>query len=93
MPAGNTFNINEYAAADSFHFSEEICEQAPNLYTGNLNVYSLFTNIPLNDIIILALIVGTVIIIGIHLVLLCMILQIAWKLLSCFESCVLEPVF
>ena len=51
MPAGNTFNINEYATADSFHFSEEICEQAPNLYTGNLNVYSLFTNIPLNDII------------------------------------------
>ena len=51
MPAGNTFNINEYATADSFHFSEEICVQAPNLYTGNLNVYSLFTNIPLNDII------------------------------------------
>ena len=34
---------------DSFHFSEEICKQDPNLYMASPDVDSLFTNIPLRE--------------------------------------------
>ena len=39
---------NEYTFTYSFHFFEEICKQDPNLYMASLDVYSLFTNIPLD---------------------------------------------
>ena len=38
----------EYTVIDSFHFVEENCDQDPNLQIDHLDVYSLFTNIPLN---------------------------------------------
>ena len=40
---------NEYTAIDSFHFEEEICQQNSNLHMVNLDVDSLFTNIPLDE--------------------------------------------
>ena len=42
---------NGYTVADSFHFSEEICKQDPNLYMASLDVDSIFTNIALGEII------------------------------------------
>ena len=40
---------NEYAVIDSFHFAEEICQQDSNLHMASLDVYSLFTNILLDE--------------------------------------------
>ena len=40
---------NEYAITDSFHFAEEICKQDLNLFMANLDVDSLFNNIPLDE--------------------------------------------
>ena len=42
---------SEYTVTDSFHFTEEICKQDPNLNMASLDVDSLFTNIPLDEII------------------------------------------
>ena len=39
----------EYTVTDSFHFTEKICKQDPNLYMASLDVDSLFTNIPLEE--------------------------------------------
>ena len=38
---------NEFTVKDSFHFAEEIVDQQHDLFMGSLDVYSLFTNIPL----------------------------------------------
>ena len=38
---------NEFTVIESFHFAEEISEQISNLHMANLDVDSLFTNIPL----------------------------------------------
>ena len=40
---------NEYTVIDSFHFAEEICQQDSNLHMASLDVYSLFTSIPLDE--------------------------------------------
>ena len=45
----NLSTKNEYAVKDFFQFAEEICEQAPTLSMGSLDVESLFTNIPLDE--------------------------------------------
>ena len=42
---------NEYTVTDSFYFTEEICKRDPNLNMASLDVDSLFTNIPLDEII------------------------------------------
>ena len=42
---------NEYTVTETFHFAEEVCKQDPNLYMASLDVDSLFTNIPLDEII------------------------------------------
>ena len=41
----------EYTVIDSFHFTEEISQQDPNLHMASLDVDSLFTNVPLDQII------------------------------------------
>ena len=40
---------NEFTVIDSFHFAEEICQQDSNLHMTSLDVYSLFTNTPLEE--------------------------------------------
>lgn len=56
-----TFNTpltkNKYTVTSSFHFAEEICKKVSNFYMANLDVDSLFANIPLDEIIELDLIV------------------------------------
>ena len=42
---------NEYTVTDSFYFTGEICKRDPNLNMASLDVDSLFTNIPLDEII------------------------------------------
>ena len=51
VPILNPLTRNEYRVKDSFQFVEEICEQDPALSMGSLYVYSLFTNIPLDEVI------------------------------------------
>ena len=51
VPTSNPLTKNEYAVKDSFQFAEEICEQDPTLSMSNLDVDSLFTNIPVDEII------------------------------------------
>ena len=41
------FNSNKYTVKESFAFVEEIVEQDSKFFMGNLDVDSLFTNIPL----------------------------------------------
>ena len=41
---------NEYTITDTFNFAEEICNQDRNLYMTSRDVYSLFANIPLEEI-------------------------------------------
>ena len=45
------FLPNKYTVIDSFCFAKEICQKDPNLYMASLDVDSLFTNIPLDEII------------------------------------------
>ena len=40
---------NEFTVKDSFRFAEEIVDQQHDLFMGNLDVDSLFTNIPLEE--------------------------------------------
>ena len=42
---------NEFTVKDTFHFAEEIIDQQHDLFRGSLDVDSLFTNIPLEEII------------------------------------------
>ena len=39
----------DYTVIDTFHFTDEIRQQDPNLYVVSLDVDSLFTNIPLDE--------------------------------------------
>ena len=57
LPFLTPLTQNEYTVTDSFHFADEICKQDPNLYMAGLDVDSLFTNIPLDETIDIALIV------------------------------------
>ena len=45
------FTIKEFTVKDSFSFVEEIVEQDSSFYMGSLDVDSLFTNIPLEEIV------------------------------------------
>ena len=40
---------NEFTVIDSLHFAEKICQQDSTLHMTSLDVYSLFTNIPLEE--------------------------------------------
>ena len=41
--------VNKYTVIHSFHFTEGICQQDPNLHMASLYVNSLFTNTPLDQ--------------------------------------------
>ena len=45
----NRISSTEYLAKDSFTFAEEIVEHDSEFFMGNLDVDSLFTNIPLEE--------------------------------------------
>ena len=51
VPIVKDFTSNEYTVRDSFSFCEEIQEQYNNLYMASFDIESLFTNIPLDEII------------------------------------------
>ena len=51
VPILKPFTTNECTIKDTFHFSGEIVDQQPDFFMGSLDVYSLFTNIPLVEII------------------------------------------
>ena len=51
LPFLTPLTQNEYTVIDSFRFAEEICKQNPNLYMASLDVDSLFTKIPLDEVI------------------------------------------
>ena len=51
VPTLNPLTKNEYTFKDSFQFPGDICEQVPTLFMGSLDVDSLFTNIPLDEIV------------------------------------------
>ena len=40
---------NEFTVKDSFQFAQEIVDQQHDLFMNSLDVYSLFTNIPLEE--------------------------------------------
>ena len=50
LPCLTPLTQNEHTVTKPFHFAEEICKQDPNLYMTSLDVYSLFANIPLEEI-------------------------------------------
>ena len=45
------FTLNEYTVKDSFSFCKEILDQDPNLFMASFDIQSLFTNIPLDEMI------------------------------------------
>ena len=47
------FTLNEYTVRGSFSFCDEIQEQDNNLYVTSFDIESLFTNIPLDETIII----------------------------------------
>ena len=49
VPILDSLTKNEYTVKDLFHFAEEIFKQDLSLSMGSLDVYSLFTNIPLDE--------------------------------------------
>ena len=51
----NCLTINELTIDDSFSFAKEIVEQDNSLYTGNLDVDSLFTTLHLKKLFILCI--------------------------------------
>ena len=51
MPLLKPLATNEFTVKDSFLFAEEIVDQKPDFFMGSLDVDSLFTNIPLKEII------------------------------------------
>ena len=51
VPILKDFTLNEYTVLDSFTFSNEIQEQGNNLYMASFDIESLFTNIPLDEVI------------------------------------------
>ena len=48
--------MNEYTLKDSFEFAKDIINQNSNCFMASLDVESLFTNIPLDETIKIALI-------------------------------------
>ena len=51
VPILKPFTTNECTIKDNVHFPGEIVNQQPDFFMGSLDVYSLFTNIPLVEII------------------------------------------
>ena len=51
VPILKPLTTNEFAVKDSFYFAEEIVDQQHDLFMGSLDVDSLFTNIPFEEII------------------------------------------
>ena len=51
VPILKPLTTNEFTVKDSFHFAEEIFDQQHDLFMSSLDVDSLFTNIPLEEII------------------------------------------
>ena len=51
VPKFSSVTFNEFTVKDSFAFAEEIVHQDSKLFMGILDVDSLFTNIPLEEII------------------------------------------
>ena len=49
VPILKPLTTNEFTVKDSFHFAEEIIDQQHDLFTGSLDVDSLFTNIPIEE--------------------------------------------
>ena len=49
VPILSCLAINEFTVKDFFSFAKEIVEQDSSFYMGNLDVDSLFTNIPLEE--------------------------------------------
>ena len=49
VPKLSSITFNEFTVKDSFAFAEEIVHQDGKLFTGSLDVDSLFTNIPLKE--------------------------------------------
>ena len=49
VPILDSLTKNEYTVKDLFHFAEEIFKQDLSLSMGSLDVYSPFTNIPLDE--------------------------------------------
>ena len=49
VPILKPLTTNEFTIKDSFHFPEEIVDQQHDLFMGNLDVDSLFTDIPLEE--------------------------------------------
>ena len=45
------FTLNEYTVKDSFSFCKEILDKDPNLFMASFDIQSLFTNIPLDEMI------------------------------------------
>ena len=56
VPVLKSLSTNEYTVKGSFAFAEEIVEQDPEFFMGSLDFDSLFTNIPLEEILTSALI-------------------------------------
>ena len=51
VPILKPLTTNQFTVKDSFHFAEEIFDQQHDLFMSSLDVDSLFTNIPLEEII------------------------------------------
>ena len=51
VPVLNCLTVNEFTIKDSFPFAKEIVDQDRSLFMASLDVDSLFTNIPLDEII------------------------------------------
>ena len=54
VPLLATITTNNFSTKDSFHFAQEILHQDSSLYMASLDIESLFTNIPLNETINIA---------------------------------------
>ena len=51
VPLLKCFTMNEYTLKDSFEFAKDIINQNSNCFMASLDVDSLFTNVPLDEII------------------------------------------
>ena len=49
VPILKSLTSNEYTVNDTFALAEQIVEQGSEFFMGNLDVDSLFTNIPLEE--------------------------------------------
>ena len=53
VPFLKLLTTNDYMLKDTFEFLRDILNQSPNLFMAILDVDSLFTNIPLDETIVL----------------------------------------